>query len=547
MSSKRARVAKRQARQAATTHGVRPMKAVSTNVNGAPVSAYEAGDPISQELGSWFPGMASADADWLGERNHVTARIHDLVRNNGWASGAVRREVDAVIGASLRLSYKPDYRALGLDAEWAEEFAETIEGRWRLFANDPDKWADATRHDSIPGLFGLAYRHSEIDGEACAALLWLEKRGQWRTTVQLIDPDRLSNPNDQFDSDVLRGGVQLDQYGAAVGYHVRKRHPFDRGLTTSADAYTWEYIPRETSWGRPLFVHFFEKERAGQSRGISRFVAAVEGLFMDHKHGRIELQAAVLNAILAAVIESPMDGELAAQALAPGGDIGTYQEQRSEFHKERRISVGGVQISTLFPGEKLNMPPASRPNAAFADFQSAVLRKVASAVGQSYEQFSQDWSKVNYSSARAALLEVWRGFAARREVFTQNFCTPIFGAWLEEELASGDYELPDGVPGFWEAKAAWTRCKWIGPARGWVDPVKEIDAAGKRMNFALSTQESEGAEQGGDWRETIDQLAKERRYRAKQGVPDPQFAPAGQQPSPDNSDDETTPSKKEDA
>ena len=144
----------RNRRAARTAHGVR--REASAAGEQGPVTAYEAGDPISQELGLWHPGLGSADADWLGDRPAVIARVRDLVRNNGWASGAVRRELDAVIGSALRLSYKPDYRALGLDPEWADEFAERIEARWRTYANDPDHWADAARHDSVSGLFGLA-------------------------------------------------------------------------------------------------------------------------------------------------------------------------------------------------------------------------------------------------------------------------------------------------------------------------------------------------------------------------------------------------------
>lgn len=524
---------RRAARRARKSAAPSRREMVSTNVGGAPVTSYEASDPISQELGMWHPAMTSADSEWLRERNTVTARIHDLVRNNGWASGALRRELDAVIGASLRLSYKPDYRALGLDPEWAEEFGEKVEGRWRIFANDPDRFADATRHDSVPGLFGLGYRHYAMDGEACAALLWLPNRGQWRTTMQMVDPDRLSNPNNMFDTDRLRGGIALDEYGAAVGYHIRKRHPGDYASMISPEAYEWEYIPRETDWGRPMFVHFFQRERTGQTRGISRIASVIEALYMDHKLGRVELQAAVLNAILAAFIESPMDPELVAQGLAPGAEgVGQYQEARSEFHKDRRISLGGVQLSTLFPGEKLNMTAATRPNAQFADFQSAVLRKAASGLGVSYEQLSQDWSKVNYSSARAALLEVWRGFTARREEFTQGFCTPIFGAWLEEELQRGGYDIPEGAPSFHEAKAAWTRCKWIGPARGWVDPQKEIGAAATRLGIGLGTAEDESAEQGRDWKEDIDQQAKEIRYRQRAGVPQPDYMAGGSAPAP---------------
>ena len=55
---------------------------------------------------------------------------------------------------------------------------------------------------------------------------------------------------------------------------------------------------------------------------------------------------------------------------------------------------------------KINASP--RQTQAFEGFQTAFLRSVASARGLSYEQVSMDWSKTNYSSARAALNEVWR-------------------------------------------------------------------------------------------------------------------------------------------
>lgn len=536
--SKRSRAARRAARQGGVAHGeahgvrlhsengAHPRagrrQAVGSNMGGGPITAYEAGDPVSQDLGTWFPSLASADADMLPERGIVTARGRDLARNNGWAAGALRRECDAVIGASLRLAYKPNYVALGADAEWADTFAEQIEARWQVFANDLDKYCDAARHDSIPGLFGLLYRHYLADGDALGVLLWLPGRGPWATTLQVVDPDRLSNPNNLFDQDHLRAGVETDKHGAATGYWLRRQHPNDRYGALSIDSMVWDRVARETPWGRPIVVHFFDKDRAGQTRGISRMAPVIEALAMDHKLGRAELQASVLNALLAAFIESPYDAEMVATGLAPGGDdLGKYQEGRAEFHKQRRLSFGGVQISSLFPGEKFTMTSAARPNANFAEFEAAVLRKIASGLGVTYEQLSQDWSKTNYSSARAALIEVWRGFTARRAEFTQAICTPVFAAWLEEELDRGDIAIPDGLPGFHEAKAAWTQCDWRGPARGWVDPTKEAEAAGMRMAFHISTLEDECAEQGKDWREVMRQRAREDRYREKNGLAAP--------------------------
>jgi capsid protein len=66
------------------------------------------------------------------------------------------------------------------------------------------------------------------------------------------------------------------------------------------------------------------------------------------------------------------------------------------------------------------------------------------------------------------------------------------------------------APDFYERRAAWTRCKWIGPGRGWVDPVKEAKAAQLRMQIGLSTLEDECAAQGLDWEEVLEQLAREK-------------------------------------
>ena len=81
--------------------------------------------------------------------------------------------------------------------------------------------------------------------------------------------------------------------------------------------------------------------------------------------------------------------------------------------------------------------------------------------------------------------------------------------------------MPNGAPGFWEAFPAWTRCRWIGPGRGWVDPVKEATAAALRIDSGLSTLQDEAAEQGRDWEETLEQLALERELRAEFGLSAP--------------------------
>lgn len=470
--------------------------------------SYRAGDVMSQEMARWRPSPGAPDAEFLPSRDTIVGRIRDLVRNSGWASGAVTRELDSVIGSRLRLSAKPDYKAVGLDADWAREFGRQIEAHWRLWAYDPRRFCDAARHTSIPGLFGQGYRHATVDGDGLGVLYWLPDRGgRYATTLQIVDPDRLSNPLGMMETNHLRGGVERDEYGAAVAYHFRKAHPYD-WFDWGGDRYQWERVERETPWGRPRVVHFFDKQRAGQTRGVSRFTAVVEPFKMLNQYSRVELQAAVINAILGAWIETASDRSAIVDSIDPDNAM-ALTEYRQGYYNSNPVTFGGARIPILSTGDKVNVLQSARPASGYADFEAACLRNISAATGQSYEQVSNDWSKVNYSSARAALIEVWRSLSSRREAFGDGFCTPIYAAFVEEQVMTGRIELPPGTPDFHDAMAAYCRCKWIGPGRGWVDPLKEAQAAELRMQLGLSTLEDEVAEQGGDWEENIEQLARE--------------------------------------
>jgi capsid protein len=70
---------------------------------------------------------------------------------------------------------------------------------------------------------------------------------------------------------------------------------------------------------------------------------------------------------------------------------------------------------------------------------------------------------------------------------------------------AGEVDAPD----FYENKAAYCRARWIGPGRGWIDPLKEAQAADMRMKIMVSTLEDECAEQGKDWEEVLEQYAEE--------------------------------------
>jgi lambda family phage portal protein len=487
---------------------------------GAP---HYGADLAAPEIATWIPPLYSADGELLQDLEILQARTQDLIRNHGLMSGGVQIHLDNIIGSGLRLAAKPDWRALNQDAEWAEEWARTTESKFWAYANDIDCNIDASQRLQLPGLLAQGYRSYLTSFEICATVEWLPKRlgRQYHTAIQMIDPARLSNPQGRGDENRLRRGVELGPMGEPVAYWISSALPTDP--FPDAGMMTWKRVPRWTSWGRLQFLHIYDAERPGQSRGKHGIVSILAKSKMLEKFEQVTLQAAIQNAMYAAVIESSLDWTSVGNAIgasAKSDPVNQYVSQKAMFHKEGNIRYNGIKIPHLYPGEQLKFTTPQHPTAAFNSFEEAVLRHLAGGLNLSYEQLSRDYSKSNYSSARAAMLEAWRFFMGRRHFIGARFATLIYALWLEEAMDSGEIETPQGAPSFWEAKTAWTRCSWIGPGQGHIDPEKESNSTTVELQNWTTTLEEECAARGRDWEEVMEQRARElRRMSELTGVP----------------------------
>lgn len=515
-----------------------PLKPSRTRMlTGGSNTPYDAADIRGDHVADWNPYLWSPDGELNMYRDRIVSRVRDLVRNDGWASAAVTRTLDTVVGANFHPVFKPDYQFLraysgnsGFDHVWAEEYGQALESHYRSWSEDLGLYCDAQRNMTIAEMMAVAFRHELVDGDALAQVLWLPQRvgigrARYATTIMLIDPDRLSNPQLRYDQKSQRGGVEVDEFGAAVGYHIRRAHQGD--WFSAGDSVRWDLIPRETEWGRPVIIHNFTPDRAGQHRGGAGILTPVlQRLKMLIKYDGVELDAAIINAIFGAYITSPFDQEFVEEALSGDGKIGAYQDGRAEFHKERRIRLGGAQLTSLYPGESIETVAAARPNANFQAFEAAMLRNVAAGAGVSAQQISQNWSDVNYSSYRAAMLEAWKTFHRRRINFARGFAQPIASAFVEESFELDDLPMPGGaIPEFAECRTAFARAKWMGPGKGYVDPTKEKEGAIMGMTAGLSTLEDECADlAGADWREVLDRRAVEIKKYKDLGIPLPAWA-----------------------
>lgn len=503
------------------------------------MTAHAAASTEDNALRGWTPLSASPDADLLDERDTIVGRNRDLIRNNGVAQGVQQTYVDNVVGgAGLRLSSRPKYKLLGRDKAWAREFGQAVESFHGLWWESTA--CDVCDESNGAGLTTQVLRSLFANGEACAIPMWMPEPGQlFATKLLLVEPDRLCNPNRRPDTPTLRAGVERDKHGKALAYHLADRHPGDRlAWNLSQGPESWLRIPAKTAWGRRQFLHVHDKDRSGATRS-KPLIAAVMRPFkqLDHMVGT-KLQTAIAQSLIAAFIETPLSQDALIDLFGGSAEAAqAYFDEKAKHDRATRLK-GGAMIP-LNPGDKAT--PFAPPNAdnGFDQFTMTVYRQIAAGLNVPYELLVKDWTKTNYSSARAAMLEAWRYFQYLRNKVAFMFCQPAYELVLEEMVDRGMVEAPD----FYALRQAYAASKWIGPGRGWVDPSKEIDAVEKRLRVGVSTLEMECAEQGLDWEEVLEQRALEAERCEELGLPSPYApppAPAGaQSPANKPADDES--------
>lgn len=501
---------------------------VSASLGGA----FQGSSRISKELALWSPTALSADMEINPEKEILDARSRDMTRNDGYVSGAVDIYKDGIVGAQFTLNARPNVAVLrafnpAFDEAWSEEFQAAVEARFALAAESPNNWLDASRQCTLTGLVRLAVGVHVMQGEVLASVEWLRQAGRpFSTAIQMIDPDRLSNPYGWADSETLRRGVRIDKFGAPLEYNIREAHPGD--IPLAALRYRWKAIPARKPWGRLQVIHIHEPMRPSQTRGVGAMVSVLKQLRMTNKYQDIVLQNAVTNATYAAAIESELPDEVVYAQLGSNSSstaIHDYLALLASYIRDtgNNLAIDGVKIPHLFPGTKLKMMNAGQPGGLGTGFEESLLRHIAAGLGLNYEQFARDFSKTNYSSARASMAETWKTMQSKKRIVADRFAGHIYALWLEEEVNAGRVPLPANVtaadlysdPLLLDALS---QADWIGASRGQIDELKETQAAMLRITAGLSTYEDEAARLGKDWRKVFNQRQREQKEAEALGI-----------------------------
>lgn len=490
----------------------------------------EGASKTSREMVTWNASPLPFDVLMRWDKDIVDDRSRDVVLNDGYASGAIAIHKDNIVGNQFRLNARPDLEALGIeDEEWAVNFQRVTEARFNSAGESIKNWFDAQGVNDFTMLIRQAVGTFIIHGEVLGIMEWInEPRRPFATAVQMINPRRLCNPYGVSDTSKISSGIERNEYGRAVAYHILKAHPYD--FKEFEKTTTWQRIEAETQWGRPQVIHVMEQLLSDQTRGISEMVSVLKQMRMTRRFQDVELQQAVLQATYAATLESDLPAHIIAEVMGANPSAPSFEDAAINMlssiahHKpSRELQLDGTRIPVLHPNTKLNLQQLGQPSGVGSSYEQSLLRHIAAGLGISYEQFSRDYTKTNYSSARASMNETYKFMQSRKKIVADKTASIIYRAWLEEQVQLGLIPLPKGKrrdwiyqdPAIMDALAC---CSWIGAARGQIDEMKETQAAILRINSGLGTMENEVAKFGYDWRELLKQRKREQDFIKELGL-----------------------------
>jgi lambda family phage portal protein len=482
--------------------GARVFQALSGSYNGASKSR--------RALKQWSTAPSDPDSDILYDLPTLRDRSRDLIRNAPIATGAIGTSLANVVGTGLKLQARIDAEYLGMSEEEADAWEDNTEREWRLWAESQE--CDISRTLNFFGLQTLAFRQTMESGEAFALMPRITRSGSpYSLKINLVEADRVCNPDNKTDTETLIAGVEKDpKTGAPVNYHITDQHPGMVRVLKSG-AMTWKAVPAfGEKTGLRNVLHLYDVLRPGQTRGVPFLAPVMETLKQLDRYTEAELMAAVVSGFFTVFVKTET-GDLDLSSAS-----GMAQETGATASDDD-VKLGNGAIVGLKKDESIETANPGRPNTAFDPFVKAIIEQIGAALGIPYEVLIRSFNS-SYSASRAALLEAWRFFRCRRVWLIGALCQPVYETWLYEAVAIGRVS----APGFFVnemVRKAYSGAIWAGDSPGYIDPAKEVGPAKERIAARLSTYDEETTLlTGGDFEKNVRQQSKERRMLIRAGL-----------------------------
>lgn len=420
---------------------------------------------VIRKRGTPIPTGGSQDYQQRYDRYLLVRESQRLMRENGIYAGTINRSIEHILGTGFVLQARTGDK--DLDAA-----LETLFYDW---SQSPE----VRGLHSWQALEKAVLRNVLVDGDC--GLVKLKDEGQ----LQLIESEQIGAfRQTSTKGGLLEDGVKLDENGKPESFLIGRYDEYG-GATAISDM-------RPIEAGNFIFVA--NLERISQTRGMP---AQVSNFAQYHRIQDIldsEATAIQMQARLSLIVTRENAAEQAFAMSLDDPDKTQANELPPRFEE--------YEAGTIFHGEPGEMAqPAQRniPGRFFPATMDTFLKLLGIPVGLPFPLLTMDYSKINYSSARAAINQAYVSFQGWQRLLREQFHSKVYNwlidRWIEEGL------IEDSPTLRWH--------DWIAPRFLWLDPEKEAKALGTRIERGLGTLSQAGATVGIDREELLEQRTRE--------------------------------------
>lgn len=431
-------------------------------------------------------------------------RSREAYRNNATARAAVEAFVAHVVGT-------------GMDVEPASG-DEARDDKMR------EVWAEWLQGASVCGRFSLwelqrqAMRTVMLGGDVLWQIVAVDDGRTIPFAILPIESDRLSDeavepiPSDRR----FVQGVEIDRLGRPVAYHVTAEDSasITYGMGIAGNATLMGATLRDPQFGAGSkgkgvripaedIIHAFEPLRPGQVRGEPMLAPVLTRIAQEGQLIDAELTAARTGAAVAVAIIS--------ESAAGIGGTATTETDGNGYAV---VDLSPGSIARLRPGEDIKTVRNERPSQQVAPFSTFIRGGIAAALRITATDLDKNYANANYSSMRAAQLDLRRQIEPIQEHFGRLLAVEVYRRLGQYFAMAAGLSLPSGGPGRRKALA----CTLHPDGFPYVDPQKDIAAAKDAIEANLSSYTDEVQRRGGDLRGMWTRLAADKAMAKGMGI-----------------------------
>ena len=450
------------------------------------ISGYDA-SKLGRGSAGWAPVNMQGEMINRQARKILRARARDMERNNDVVNGILLAYKRNVVGKGFNLQALTD----------SDDINNAIESLWREW--NKARNCDITGQQTLREILNMVMRRQVIDGEI-AIIKTYDSNKKIPFQLQLREADDLDSLgllNNQTNGNVICEGIEMDSSNRPIAYYF-----------TETDA-NGMIKNQATRIEEKRVIYLWQRARPSEYRGITMLAPLIERLHnLDDYHKAVNFMQKILASICVFIKQALPDGI--------SGALGRAKSIiPSEDPNDRQQKVKAGQIMYLKPGEEVSTLIPSGQAAEAAGYTTTQQRMSAAAIGLSLEATARDVSQVNYSSARQNLLEDTKTYNDWQQWLIDHLLDEIYTEFLISAYLAG--QLPP-IPDFWQNKEKYFKHRFIGQGMSWIDPVKESVANKTALETGQATLEEICAKAGKDWKEVLQQRAREKAYAESLGL-----------------------------